>query len=85
MVAATAAWDGSATELNSASAAFRSVVSGRTGGPWLGWGAQPGEKPLSAGVRDELNDLRRQVVELAMERDVLMHAAALWAREAMAP
>jgi hypothetical protein len=85
MVAATAAWDGSAAELNSASAAFRSVVSGRTGGPWLGWGAQPGEKPLSAGVRDELNDLRRQVVELAMERDVLMHAAALWAREAMAP
>jgi hypothetical protein len=42
-----------------------------------------GEGSLSKSVRDEINDLRRQVAELALERDVLMRAAALWAKEAM--
>jgi PPE-repeat protein len=36
MLAAATAWDGSAAELNSAAASYRSVVSGLTGGPWLG-------------------------------------------------
>jgi PPE-repeat protein len=47
--------------------------------------ARGGEGLLSESVRNELNDLRRQVAELAMERDVLMRAAALWAKEAMGP
>ena len=36
MLAAAAAWDGLAAELSSAAASYRSVVSGLTGGPWLG-------------------------------------------------
>jgi hypothetical protein len=40
-------------------------------------GVVGGEALLSESVRDELNDLRKQVAELAMERDVLMRAAAL--------
>jgi PPE-repeat protein len=36
MLAAATAWDGSAAELNSAAALYRSVVSGLIGGPWLG-------------------------------------------------
>lgn len=56
-----------------------------TRGRWasLDQGARGGENPLSEGVRHELSDLRKQVAELAMERDVLMRAAALWAKEAM--
>jgi PPE-repeat protein len=50
---------------------------------WPGQRAQGGESSLSESVRDEINDLRKQVAELAMERDVLMRAAALWAKEAM--
>ncbi|MDI3315289.1 MAG: PPE family protein [Mycobacterium sp.] len=45
--------------------------------------AQGGEVPLSRDVRDEIDDLRRQIAELAMERDVLLRSAALWAREAL--
>ena len=36
MVAAAAAWEALAAELNSATAAYRSVVSELTGGPWVG-------------------------------------------------
>ena len=36
MLAAAAAWDGLAAELSSAAASYRSVVSGLTGGAWLG-------------------------------------------------
>jgi PPE-repeat protein len=50
---------------------------------WPDQRARGGEGPLSESVRDEINDLRKQVAELAMERDVLMRAAALWAKEAM--
>jgi len=42
-----------------------------------------GDGPLSEDLRDEINDLRKQIVDLAMERDLLMRSAALWAREAM--
>jgi PPE-repeat protein len=52
---------------------------------WPDQRAQGGEGLLSESVRNELNDLRKQVAELAMERDVLMRAAALWAKEAMGP
>jgi transposase-like protein len=45
--------------------------------------AQGGEGPLSANLRDEINDLRKQIAELAMERDLLMRSLALWARESM--
>ncbi|WAC89354.1 PPE family protein [Mycobacterium sp. Aquia_213] len=31
-------------------------------------------------LRDEINDLRKQISDLAMERDVLMRSLALWAR-----
>jgi PPE-repeat protein len=43
--------------------------------------AQVGDGLLSPNIRDEINDLRRQIAELAMERDVLMRSLALWARE----
>ncbi|WP_139799621.1 PPE family protein [Mycobacterium branderi] len=36
MMAAAAAWDGLAAELSSAATSYQSVVSGLTGGPWLG-------------------------------------------------
>jgi PPE-repeat protein len=36
MLAAAAAWDGLAAELNSAAASYGSVISGLTAGPWLG-------------------------------------------------
>jgi PPE-repeat protein len=36
MLAAAAAWDGLATELQSAAASYESVISGLTAGPWLG-------------------------------------------------
>ena len=36
MLAAAAAWDGLAAELRSVAASYASVISGLTGGPWLG-------------------------------------------------
>jgi PPE-SVP subfamily C-terminal region len=45
--------------------------------------AQGGEGPLGENVRAEINELRKQITELVMERDVLIRSAALWAREAM--
>lgn len=58
----------------------------REAGPPDGVAHRPlgqGEEPSNDSMRDELNELRRQIAELAMERDVLMRSAALWAREAM--
>jgi transposase len=40
--------------------------------------AREGEGPLSESERDELNRLRKENAELAMERDVLKRSAALW-------
>jgi transposase len=40
--------------------------------------ARDGEGPLSESERDELNRLRKENAELAMERDVLKRSAALW-------
>lgn len=50
---------------------------------WADQHAQAGEAALSETLRDEINDLRRQISELAMERDVLMRSMAIWARESM--
>ena len=50
---------------------------------WPDQRAQGGESPSSENLRDEINDLRKQIAELAMERDLLMRSAALWAREAL--
>jgi transposase len=47
--------------------------------------AQGGEGLLSESVRDELNRLRNENAELAFERELLMRAAAVWAKEAMVP
>jgi PPE-repeat protein len=52
---------------------------------WPDRHAQGGEGPLSESVRDEIDRLRNENAELAMERDVLMRAAAIWAKEAMRP
>jgi len=40
--------------------------------------ARDGEGSLSGSERDELNRLRKENAELAMERDVLKRSAALW-------
>ncbi|ORW89686.1 hypothetical protein AWC27_12370 [Mycobacterium szulgai] len=50
---------------------------------WADQRAQAGEAALSENLRDEINDLRRQISELAMERDVLMRSMAIWARESI--
>ncbi len=39
------------------------------------------ERPSRDTLRDELDELRKQVADLATEREVLMHSLALWARE----
>jgi PPE-repeat protein len=44
---------------------------------------QDGEAPMSESVRKELDYLRKQIAELAMERDVLIRSAALFAKEAI--
>jgi len=40
-------------------------------------------EPLSVSEREELNQLRKDVVELRMQRDVLKRSVALWVDEAM--
>ena len=49
-------------------------------GRWLSLDrrARDGDGSLSESERDELNRLRRENAELAMERDVLKRSAALW-------
>lgn len=42
--------------------------------------AQGGEGLASENLREEINGLRKQIAELAMERDVLMRSLALWAK-----
>jgi len=41
-----------------------------------------GEGQATESLREELSALRKQVADLAMERDVLMRSAAMWAQQA---
>lgn len=40
------------------------------------------ESAITESLREELSALRKQVADLAMERDVLMRSAAMWAEQA---
>jgi hypothetical protein len=42
--------------------------------------AQAGDGPLGESLRDEINELRKQIADLAVERDVLMRSLALWVK-----
>jgi PPE-repeat protein len=42
--------------------------------------ALTGDGVIGETLRDEINDLRKQISDLALERDVLMRSLALWAR-----
>jgi hypothetical protein len=72
MWTAASVWEGLGAKLSSAAAAYRAVVSGLTRETWRGWSTET--------LRDEINDLRKQLTDMAMERDVLMRSLSLWAR-----
>ena len=44
--------------------------------------AQAGDGAPSGSLRDEINSLRKQIADMAMERDLLMSSAAMWAQQA---
>jgi len=44
--------------------------------------ATAGDGPPGESLRDEINSLRKQIADMAMERDVLMRSAAMWAQQA---
>lgn len=60
-------------------AAREADVGGRLPGQASMWD-QGGEAWSTETLRDEINDLRKQLTDLAMERNVLMRSLALWAR-----
>jgi transposase len=44
-------------------------------------GEHPDQAPISADEREELKRLRKRVVELEMEREILKRATAFWVKE----
>jgi PPE-repeat protein len=50
---------------------------------WPDQCAQTGAGPTTETLRGEINDLRKQINDLATERDVLMRSLALWAKGSM--
>ena len=63
-------------------AGLTAAAAGGGGAAGSGWAAQAGDGPPSESLRDEINSLRKQIADMAVERDVLMRSAAMWAQQA---
>jgi PPE-repeat protein len=80
MVAAAAAWDGLATELNFAASSYHSAVSELTGGPWVG----PSSTTMLAAVTPYLSWMRGAAAQAEQTAGQLKSAIAAYEAAFMA-